>query len=67
MAIQARKRFIVAFIVALLLATFAVAASAQQVLIPSGCQGLTPADLDWWVRSCWMYLGRAPEHGMVIR
>jgi hypothetical protein len=55
MVIQARKRFVVALVVALFLAAFAVAASAQ-VAMPSGCKGLEPWSFDWIMRQCYIYM-----------
>jgi hypothetical protein len=53
MVIQARKRFVVALIVALFLAVFAVASA--QVMVPSGCKTLTPWSFDWVMRQCYIY------------
>lgn len=60
MVIQARKRFVVAFIVALFLAWFAVTATAQ-VMIPKPaiCNETGPLDWEWWAAQC--YLWSAPE------
>lgn len=69
MVIQARRRFVVAFVLALFLALTLTARA--QVMIPSGCKGLTPSDLLWWTRQCYLYMFAAdherPFTGFVVR
>jgi hypothetical protein len=58
MVIQARKRYVVALVLTLIVAWFATASA--QVYVPSGCKGLTSADWEWWARGCYVY--SASEH-----
>lgn len=56
MVIQARKRYVVAFVVALFLAYFAVVTQAQ-VLIPKPpiCNETGPSDWEWWFHQCYLW------------
>lgn len=63
-----RRRFVVALIVALVLAC--VVKASAQVMIPSGCKGLTPSDWEWWARQCYLYSFSdtfTPHAGFVVR
>lgn len=70
MVIQStRRRLVLLVVVTLLLLVLVTRAYAQ--MIPSGCKGLTPSDLLWWQRNCWLY-AFSPEHqrpftGFVVR
>lgn len=64
MVIQARKRFVVALVVALFLAFFAVAAQAQ-VISANRCKGLEPWSAAWIMNQC--YLWYAAPNGEPVR
>jgi hypothetical protein len=52
MVIQARKRLVVALVVAMFVAWFAISLSAQHIELR--CKDLSPADWEWWFRSCYL-------------
>lgn len=51
------RRVVLAFIVALVVATALVYVkhAEAQVAIPSGCKGLTTSDAAYWMRHCYLY------------
>jgi hypothetical protein len=69
MVIQARKRFVVAFVVAVMLALFVREATAQVIATPEACKNSTPSDWAWWENLCWNYPSAMPamHRGFVIR
>jgi hypothetical protein len=47
--------FVIAVVLAFALLVVKVSTADAQVLIPSGCKGLTEWDALWWMRACYLY------------
>ena len=49
------RRYVLALLVAVVVAMFARAAFAQAIPTPEACKRSTPSDWEWWEHMCWNY------------